>query len=116
MAKLTLNLNRRSKSAQMAGRDSVAPYTRLYFRDNPQERVEARVLAISPTKINVIAPRFGIEGPLDILTADDETDNAAVYDETKYELRFKDLVLRVFGLVYISILVEKPKSAADDVG
>ncbi|KAJ1448263.1 hypothetical protein M885DRAFT_151466 [Pelagophyceae sp. CCMP2097] len=80
---VTTNLNARNKSAQLAGRDSVALYTRLYFRDHAQARIEARVLNVTPEKIDILVPRFGIEGTIWLVPRGDEdvkVANAAVAD------------------------------------
>ncbi|CAM9455731.1 unnamed protein product [Pylaiella littoralis] len=60
---LTENMNRRHRSAQLAGRASVGLHTEMYFANNPTEE-DAFVLSVDKSKLTVIVPRFGIEGTI----------------------------------------------------
>lgn len=62
---LTENMNRRHRSAQLAGRASVGLHTEMYFANNPTEE-DAFVLSVEKTKLSVIVPRFGIEGTINL--------------------------------------------------
>ncbi|CAM9750112.1 unnamed protein product, partial [Ectocarpus sp. 12 AP-2014] len=90
---LTENMNRRHRSAQLAGRASVGLHTEMYFANNPTEE-DAFVLSVDKTKLSVIVPRFGIEGTIELDAGD------GTFDFDKQALR----------LVYV------PPSSAGDVG
>ncbi|CAM9803551.1 unnamed protein product [Scytosiphon promiscuus] len=89
---LTENMNRRHRSAQLAGRASVALHTEMYFANNPTEE-DAFVMSVDKSKVSVIVPRFGIEGSIDL-------------DAGEGELKFDKKSLR---LVY-----EPPSSAGQE--
>ena len=119
------NLNRRNKNAQLASRHSIALYTRLFFKDRPQRRVAARVLAVANHKVDVLIPRYGIEGSLYLAPkgSDDAALNAAVaHDEERHALAWthpetgRDARVAVFDAVLVDIYVAPPQSAAEDVG
>ncbi|CAM9805277.1 unnamed protein product [Ectocarpus sp. 6 AP-2014] len=90
---LTENMNRRHRSAQLAGRASVGLHTEMYFANNPTEE-DAFVLSVDKTKLSVIVPRFGIEGTIELDAGD------GTFDFDKQALK----------LVYV------PPSSAGDVG
>ncbi|CAM9204183.1 unnamed protein product [Ectocarpus fasciculatus] len=90
---LTENMNRRHRSAQLAGRASVGLHTEMYFANNPTEE-DAFVLSVDKTKLSVIVPRFGIEGTIEL----DAGDGSFEFDK------------QALTLVYA------PPSSADDVG
>ena len=79
-------MNRRHRSAQLAGRASVGLHTQLYFRDFPQSE-KAYVLAVHHDKLTVLVPKFGIEGT--IYLADEEEKGQLEYDETEHTLAFQ---------------------------
>ena len=62
-------INRRHRAAQLAGRASVTLHTLLYFKEHPTEE-EAYILAIHAHKIDVMVPRFGIEGTIHLVARD----------------------------------------------
>eukprot|EP00752_Nemacystus_decipiens_P011314 g10054.t1 len=62
---LTENMNRRHRSAQLAGRASVGLHTEMYFAHNPTEE-DAFVLSVQKSSLSVIVPRFGIEGTINL--------------------------------------------------
>eukprot|EP00939_MAST-03C_sp_MAST-3C-sp1_P000057 g57.t1 len=55
------NCNRRHYAAQMAGRESVQLYTRVFFRTRPRV-IKANILAVRPTGVSVLVMEFGFEG------------------------------------------------------
>ncbi|KAH9258045.1 hypothetical protein BASA81_003608 [Batrachochytrium salamandrivorans] len=58
------NLNRRHRNAQRASRASTALHSVIYFRTQHQGRVnnvEAYVCEVSPTRVGVIVPQYGLE-------------------------------------------------------
>ena len=57
------NMNYRHKMAQYAGRASVDLHTQLFFRNRKVDE-EAYVLAVKKNALQVLIPRYGIEGTL----------------------------------------------------
>lgn len=57
------NMNYRHKMAQYAGRASVDLHTQLFFR-NRQVDEEAYVLAVKKNALQVLIPKYGLEGTL----------------------------------------------------
>ena len=125
LARVCANLNRRNRNAQVASRESIALYTRLFFKDKPQAKVAARVLSLSPRKIDVLVPRYGIEATLylapkavddaaleKVVRADDADDLALAWTDPGGAA----VALRVFDAVEVDIFVAPPASAAEDVG
>ncbi len=68
------NMNYRHKMAQYAGRASVDLHTQLFFR-NRQVDEEAYILSIKKNALNVLIPKYGLEGALHL------KDFSFVYDE-----------------------------------
>jgi exosome complex exonuclease DIS3/RRP44 len=56
-------MNYRHKMAQYAGRASVDLHTQLFFR-NRQVDEEAYILAVKKNALNVLIPKYGLEGAL----------------------------------------------------
>ena len=63
MSALAGNMNTRHYMAQMAGRASVELHTLLFFK-NRASTDEAYIIRVQPDKVNVIVPRYGIEGSI----------------------------------------------------
>ncbi len=64
---LCANMNRRHRSAQLAGRDSVQLHTLIFFAGDGAKDEDAYVLDVQTTdssdpSFTVIVPRYGIEG------------------------------------------------------
>lgn len=57
------NLNYRNRMAQYAGRASVALNTHLFFR-NRTEEVEGYVLFVRKNALQILVPKYGLEGTL----------------------------------------------------
>ena len=57
------NMNYRHKMAQYAGRASVELHTQLFFR-NRQVNEEAYVLGVKKNALQVLIPKYGLEGAL----------------------------------------------------
>jgi len=93
------HLNAKSKNAQYAARDSIALYTRLYFKDHPQTRVEARVFDVDAASKSVIVlvPRFGVEAKLRLSSdVDFPSPQTVVVDGQTY---------KVFDTLYVDVTV-----------
>ena len=63
---LCSHLNRRHKAAQHVQRASVNLHTLLFFKSKPSEET-AYVMSITTDTIVVLAPRFGIEGQINMI-------------------------------------------------
>lgn len=74
---LCANMNRRHRSAQLAGRASVQLHTLIFFAGDGEKEEDAYVLDVetneeSDPSLSVIVPRYGIEGKVKLpIRADD---------------------------------------------
>ncbi|XP_062555669.1 exosome complex exonuclease RRP44 [Armigeres subalbatus] len=62
-SQLCNNLNYRNRMAQYAGRASVALHTHLFFRDRTEDE-EGYILFVKKNAIQVIIPKYGLEGTI----------------------------------------------------
>ena len=107
---LAANMNRRHRSAQLAGRASVQLHTLIVFSgENGNKEEDAYVLdvdtnASSEPSFTVIVPRYGIEGRVRIpnLTASDKN---IVRDAEKHLISYKGNIIQVFDKVRVKIYV-----------
>eukprot|EP00977_Amphora_coffeiformis_P014574 scaffold4097_cov166-Amphora_coffeaeformis.AAC.31 len=108
---LCANMNRRHRSAQLAGRSSVQLHTLLFFSGGPPKEEDGYVLDIetSPTEERplcaVFVPRYGIEGKVTIPVAGDDKDLERFPDQHK--LIYKSKSIQVFDKVKVSIWVRE---------
>ena len=102
---LCSHLNRRHKASQYVQRASVNLHTLLFFRNRPAEET-AYVLSISNEYIVVLAPRFGIEGQVNIQELSEELEESAVFDEHFHKVSFgKKLHVSMFQQTKVIICV-----------
>lgn len=80
------NLNYRNRMAQYAGRASVALNTHLFFRKRSEE-VEGYVLFVRKNALQILVPKYGLEGTL-YLSGKKEKDIGFIYNE---EVRYGKL-------------------------
>lgn len=66
------NLNYRNRMAQYAGRASVALNTHLFFR-NRTEEVEGFVLFVRKNALQILVPKYGLEGTIYLSGKNQET-------------------------------------------
>lgn len=108
---LCANMNRRHRSAQLAGRSSVQLHTLIFFSGGPPKEDFGYVLDVetSPTKEKpfcaVFVPRYGIEGKVTIPIAGDDEDMERFPEEHK--LVYKSNSIQVFDKVKVSIWVRE---------
>ena len=108
---LCANMNRRHRSAQLAGRSSVQLHTLIFFAGGPPKEDIGYILDIetSPTKENpfcaIFVPRYGIEGKVTIPVAGDDPDLQRFPDDHKLAYRGKSI--QVFDKVKVSISVRE---------
>jgi exosome complex exonuclease DIS3/RRP44 len=73
------NLNYRNRMAQYAGRASVALNTHLFFR-NRTEEVEGYVLFVRKNALQILVPKYGLEGTI-YLSGKNQENVKFVYNE-----------------------------------
>jgi exosome complex exonuclease DIS3/RRP44 len=107
-------MNRRHRSAQLAGRASVQLHTLIFFTGDSAKEDDAYILDIDTSEVNepsftVIVPRYGIEGRVKIpLSADDPN---LVREPEKHRLLYNKegtkISLQVFDKVKVKIWVRE---------
>lgn len=108
-------MNRRHRSAQLAGRASVQLHTLIFFSGDGAKEEDAYVLDVetaeaSDPSFTVIVPRYGIEGRVSLshIAADDPN---LTRDAEKHQLSFKTrektVSVRVFDKVRVRIWVRE---------
>ena len=107
---LAANMNRRHRSAQLAGRASVQLHTLIVFSgENGHKEEDAYVLDVdtsesSEPSFTVIVPRYGIEGRVRLqhLSAGDKN---IMRDAEKNSISYKGTQIQVFDKVRVKIYV-----------
>ncbi len=108
---LAANMNRRHRSAQLAGRASVQLHTLIVFSgDNGEKEEDAYVLDVdtsesSEPSFTVIVPRYGIEGRVRLSQLTGQEKNIE-RDAGKHSIRFKGIKVQVFDKVRVRISVK----------
>lgn len=108
---LTANMNRRHRSAQLAGRASVQLHTLIFFSGDGAKEEDAYVLDVetsetSQPSFSVMVPQYGIEGRV-ILSSISPTDPDLQRDADKHCLTYKGTTIQVFDKVRIKIFVRQ---------
>ncbi|CAG4919042.1 unnamed protein product [Colias eurytheme] len=93
------NLNYRHRQAQYAGRASVALNTHILFK-NRIEIESAVVLAVKRNALQVLIPKYGLEGPL-YLPSD-----KFVYNEEEHVQICNGVVLRTFDEIVVRLSLD----------
>ncbi|CAH2265464.1 jg10054 [Pararge aegeria aegeria] len=93
------NLNYRHRQAQYAGRASVALNTHILFK-NREEIEAAVVLAVKRNALQVLIPKYGLEGPL-YLPSD-----KFVYNEEEHVQICGDTVLKTFDELTVRLTLD----------
>lgn len=97
------NLNRRHRNAQRASRASTALHSVIYFRTQHQGRldgVEAYVCEVSPTRVGVIVPKYGLEQELQL-----GRDFTFCEDTVSIAFAGNEGGLKIFDKVLVNIVV-----------
>lgn len=94
------NLNYRNRMAQYAGRASVALNTHLFFR-NKTEEVEGYVLFVRKNALQVLVPKYGLEGTLYL--QNDSSTITFTYDEDNQTQTYGDVVFHSFDPVVVRL-------------
>ena len=105
-------MNRRHRSAQLAGRASVQLHTLIFFSGVSNTEEDAFVLDVEATdksepSIMVMVPRYGIEGRVRIPLEVDDSRLQRFPDEHKlvFEEKGKSTSIQVFDKVRVNIWV-----------
>jgi len=114
---LAANMNRRHRSAQLAGRASVQLHTLIVFSgENGEKEEDAYVLDVdtnesSDPSFTVIVPRYGIEGRVRL-----QNGNNICRDAERHLISYKDVKIQVFDKVRVKIYVKpSPKELMLDL-
>ncbi|PFX23563.1 Exosome complex exonuclease RRP44 [Stylophora pistillata] len=102
--KLCNHLNFRHKMAQYASRDSIDLHCQLFFQGKAIEEVEAFVLFVRKNALQVLIPKYGLEGTV-LLNKEDGP--GFTYDEEEPSLTVGDVTYRGFDRVAVKINVNK---------
>ena len=114
MHDLCANMNRRHRSAQMAGRASVNLHTLIFFAGDGAKEEDAYVMNVETAEMaepscRVIVPRYGIEGRVRLPIAED--DPALVREPDEHLVRYTkdeiETVIQVFDRVRVRIWVRE---------
>mmetsp|Transcript_1752 Transcript_1752/g.2788 ORF Transcript_1752/g.2788 Transcript_1752/m.2788 type:complete len:179 (+) Transcript_1752:3-539(+) len=105
-------MNRRHRSAQLAGRASVQLHTLIFFSGDDGEKednayvLDVETAAASDPSFSVIVPRYGIEGRVKLsnITADDPNLRR---DAEQHRLSYKSQSIQVFDKVRVRIWVRE---------
>lgn len=103
------NLNTRHRNAQLAGRASVEVYTLLFFL-NRDVVADARVIKVKGNGLVVFVPKYGIEGPVYLISKDknNRAEEHFVLDEDKQTVSSVDGATRftIFDKCAVRISIE----------
>lgn len=106
-SELCKNLNYRNRMAQYAGRASVALNTHLFFRGKAQEE-EGYVLLVRKNALQIIIPKFGLEGTIYVKDKAGRNKTAAnfTYDEHNQTLQCGKITFHAFDPVTVRLSLD----------
>lgn len=81
------NLNYRNRMAQYAGRASVALNTHLFFKNRTDDE-DGYVLFVRKNALQVLVPKFGLEGTIYVIGKDGQTHSSGVTFNYNDEVSF----------------------------
>lgn len=105
-------MNRRHRSAQLAGRASIQLHTLIFFSgESGAKEEDAYVLDVETAEgiepsFTVIVPRYGIEGRV-ILSSIAANDPCLIRDADKHSITYKGVTVQVFDKVRVRICVKE---------
>ena len=111
---LCANMNRRHRSAQLAGRASVNLHTLIFFSGDGAKVEDAYVMDVETAEMaepscRVMIPRYGIEGRVSIPIAPDDT--YLIREPDHHRLKYcnggKETSIQVFDKVKVKIWVRE---------
>ncbi|XP_046384891.1 exosome complex exonuclease RRP44 [Ischnura elegans] len=115
------NLNYRNRMAQYAGRASVALHTHLFFRERVQDE-EGHILFVRRNALQVLIPKYGLEGTLYLGAAESKTGNPKkistsdpssipapvfTFNEEDQSQRCGSIVFRVFDPLTVQLSLDR---------
>ncbi|XP_001601829.1 exosome complex exonuclease RRP44 [Nasonia vitripennis] len=100
------NLNYRNRMAQYAGRASVALNTHLFFRNKVQEE-EGYILFVRKNALQILIPKFGLEGTLYLSKKGETSPVTFIYDEEEHTQRCGDIIFRSFDQVVVQLSLDR---------
>jgi exosome complex exonuclease DIS3/RRP44 len=108
---LAANMNRRHRSAQLAGRASIQLHTLIFFAGDGAKEEDAYVLDVetaedSEPSFSVIVPRYGIEGRV-YLSSVAAHDPELRRIREAHALTYKTVSIQVFDMVRVLIFVRE---------
>ena len=102
--KIAENINYRHRNAQYASRASVNLYTHIYFKDKRREEA-GYVLFIRQNALQILIPKYGLEGTLFLRGARDE-ESAWVYDEEEPSQTCAGVKVTLFMKVIVQVYLD----------
>ncbi|XP_012269707.2 exosome complex exonuclease RRP44 [Athalia rosae] len=103
---LCYNLNYRNRMAQYAGRASVALNTHLFFREKVQNE-EGYVLFVRKNALQILIPKYGLEGTLYLSKKGENSPVTFVYDEEDQSQKYRDIVFHSFDPVVVQLSLDR---------
>lgn len=104
--KLCQNLNYRKRMAQYAGRASVALHTHLFFRDRV-ENEEAYILFVRKNALQVLIPKYGLEGSIILSSNDKKKESPFAYNKEDHTQRVGDIIFHAFDRLIVRLHVDR---------
>jgi len=99
------NINYRHRMAQYASRASVNLHTHLFFKNQPRDE-EGYVLMIKQNAIQVLIPRYGLEGTLYLRAGNQGTSNFQYDPEVPSQTSSCGVSLTLFQKLTVRILLD----------
>ncbi|OQV16180.1 Exosome complex exonuclease RRP44 [Hypsibius exemplaris] len=106
MDKVCQNINYRHRMAQYAGRASVSLHTQLFFRNRKVDE-EAYVLFVRKNALQVLIPKYGLEGTIMLSAKNDKTDIGFKFDQEDQSQTAGSVTFRTFDRLVVQISVDQ---------
>jgi len=103
--KLCNHLNFRHKMAQYAARDSIDLHCQLFFQGKAVTEEEAFVLFVRKNALQVLIPKYGLEGTVFM-----DKQSAVTFNQEEPSLKVGDVTYRLFDRVTVNIQLDKSSS------
>ncbi|GFR81945.1 exosome complex exonuclease RRP44 [Elysia marginata] len=100
------NLNFRHKMAQYAGRASVNLHTHLFFKKRVQDE-EGHVLFVRKNALQVLIPKYGLEGTVFLNDEGQKSSSIFVYDEENNTQTAGDVTIHVFDPLIVQLSIDR---------
>ncbi|XP_005105731.1 exosome complex exonuclease RRP44 [Aplysia californica] len=104
--KVCNNLNFRHKMAQYAGRASVNLHTHLFFKKRIQDE-EGYVLFVRKNALQVLIPKYGLEGTVFLNDENKKSSSIFVYNEEESTQTAGDVIFHVFDPVIVQLSIDR---------